>query len=59
MNSLHTSTQPLQTLPAPAQGDSQDDDAIDLLSLLDVMLDARWLIAAVTVLTLLLGGAYA
>lgn len=59
MNSLQNPTQPLQTLPAPAQGDPQDDDAIDLLSLLDVVIDARWLIAAVTVLALLLGGAYA
>lgn len=40
-------------------GDSQDDDEIDLLSLLDVLIDARWLIAAVTALVLLLGGAYA
>jgi tyrosine-protein kinase Etk/Wzc len=39
--------------------DQQDDDEIDLLSLLDVLLDARWLIAGVTVLVLLLGGAYA
>ena len=37
----------------------QDDDAIDLLGLLDVLIDARWLIASVTALVLLLGGAYA
>ncbi|WP_293634787.1 polysaccharide biosynthesis tyrosine autokinase [Polaromonas sp.] len=37
----------------------QDDDEIDLLGLLDVLLDARWLIAGVTALVLLLGGAYA
>ena len=37
----------------------QDDDEIDLMGLLDVLLDARWLIAGVTVLVLLLGGAYA
>lgn len=37
----------------------QDDDEIDLLGLLDVLLDARWLIAGITVLVLLLGGAYA
>nr|WP_232229861.1 polysaccharide biosynthesis tyrosine autokinase [Polaromonas glacialis] len=37
----------------------QDDDEIDLLGLLDVLLDARWLIAAVTALVLVLGGAYA
>jgi tyrosine-protein kinase Etk/Wzc len=37
----------------------QDNDEIDLLGLLDVLLDARWLIAGVTVLVLMLGGAYA
>ena len=37
----------------------QDDDEIDLLGLLDVLLDARWLIASVTALVLVLGGAYA
>lgn len=37
----------------------QDDDEIDLFSLLDVLLDARWLIAGTTALVLLLGGAYA
>lgn len=37
----------------------QDDDEIDLLGLLDVLLDARWLIAGVAALVLLLGGAYA
>jgi tyrosine-protein kinase Etk/Wzc len=35
------------------------DDEIDLLGLVDVVLDARWLIAGITVLVLLLGGAYA
>ncbi|MDH0364482.1 polysaccharide biosynthesis tyrosine autokinase [Comamonas aquatica] len=35
------------------------DDEIDLLRLLDVLLDARWLIAGMTTLVLLLGGAYA
>ena len=37
----------------------QDDDEIDLLGLLDVLLEARWLIAGITALVLLLGGAYA
>lgn len=59
MNSLQNPIQPQQTLPPLPMGDSQDDDEIDLLSLLDVLLDARWLIAAVTALVLLLGGAYA
>lgn len=36
-----------------------DDDEINLLDLLDVVLDQRWLIAAVTVLVLMLGAAYA
>ena len=37
----------------------QQDDKIDLLGLLDVLLDARWLIAGITALALVLGGAYA
>ncbi|MDB5868879.1 MAG: exopolysaccharide transport protein family, partial [Polaromonas sp.] len=45
-------------MPAPQLDDAQDDE-IDLLGLLDVLLDARWLIASITVLVLLLGGAYA
>lgn len=39
--------------------EQQDDDEIDLLGLLDVLLEARWLVAGVAVLVLLLGGAYA
>ena len=35
------------------------DDKIDLLGLLDVLLDARWLIAGITALVLVLGGTYA
>ncbi|MBH2018619.1 MAG: polysaccharide biosynthesis tyrosine autokinase [Burkholderiales bacterium] len=45
-------------VPAPYIADAQDDE-IDLLGLLDVLLDARWLIAGITALVLLLGGAYA
>lgn len=49
---------PQSPVPAPYIADAQDDE-IDLLSLLDVLLDARWLIAGVTALVLLLGGTYA
>jgi len=42
--------------PLPNDGDS---DEINLLELLDVVLDSRWLIGAVTALALLVGGAYA
>ena len=45
-------------MPAPYVDDTQDDQ-IDLLGLLDVLFDARWLIAGVTALVLLLGAAYA
>lgn len=45
-------------MPAPHVDDAQDDE-IDLLGLLDVLIDARWLIGAVTLAVLLLGGAYA
>lgn len=50
---------PQSPLTAMPLAEMQDDDEIDLLGLLDVLLDARWLIAGVTVLVLLLGGAYA
>ncbi|ABM38492.1 polysaccharide biosynthesis tyrosine autokinase [Polaromonas naphthalenivorans] len=45
-------------VPASYIADAQDDE-IDLLGLLDVLLDARWLIVGVTALVLVLGGAYA
>ena len=50
---------PLSPVSAMPLTEMQDDDEIDLLGLLDVLLDARWLIAGITVLVLLLGGAYA
>ena len=49
---------PQAPLPAPYTDDAQDDE-IDLLGLVDVLLQARWLIAGVTALVLLLGGGYA
>ncbi|MDD3934907.1 polysaccharide biosynthesis tyrosine autokinase [Rhodoferax sp.] len=53
MNSFPQNPQP--TLLAP----QDDEDSIDLLELLDVVLDQRWLVAGVTALVLALGGAYA
>ncbi|WP_029525634.1 polysaccharide biosynthesis tyrosine autokinase [Polaromonas glacialis] len=50
---------PQSSVSAMPLAEMQDDDEIDLLGLLDVLLDARWLIAAVTALVLVLGGAYA
>jgi tyrosine-protein kinase Etk/Wzc len=38
---------------------AEDEDSINLLELLDVVLDHRWLIAAITAVTLALGSAYA
>lgn len=53
----------MNTLQSPASAmpfaKRQDDDEIDPLGLLDVLIDARWLIACVTALVLLLGGTYA
>jgi tyrosine-protein kinase Etk/Wzc len=46
----------LSQQPLPDDGDG---DEINLLELLDVVLDNRWLIAAVTALALLVGGTYA
>jgi len=53
MNSFPQTPQP--TLLAP----QDDEDSINLLELLDVVLDQRWLIAAVTAVVLALGGGYA
>ena len=50
---------PQSSVSAMPLAEMQDDDEIDLLGLLDVLLDARWLIAGITALVLLLGGAYA
>ena len=53
---MNTPQSPASAMPF---AERQDDDEIDLLGLLDVLIDARWLIACVTALVLLLGGAYA
>lgn len=46
------------TPPLPIARPANEDE-IDLLGLLDVVLDAKWLVTSVTAATLLLGGAYA
>ncbi len=43
----------------PMQSLQDDEDSINLLDLLDVVLEQRWVIAAVTAVVLALGGAYA
>ena len=48
-----------QLAAQPAIALSEDEDSINLLELLDVVLDHRWLIAAITFVTLALGGGYA
>ena len=56
MNAFSFSASPVTA--AVLANDGQDDE-INLLGLLDVLLDARWLIAGITVLVLTLGGVYA
>ena len=56
MNSFPQGAQPRPQAP-PLQQD--DEDSINLLELLDVVIEQRWLIAAVTAVALALGGAYA
>ena len=53
MNSFPQAAQPALIAP------QDDEDSINLLELLDVVLDQRWLIAAVTAVVLGAGGAYA
>lgn len=43
----------------PALGKPQDNDEIDLVAILDIILDAKWLIAAITAVCLALAVAYA
>ena len=45
-------------MPTPYSADQQEEP-IDLLGLINVLLDARWLIAGITALALVLGGVYA
>ena len=51
MNSFPQAAQPALIAP------QDDEDSINLLELLDVVLDQRWLIAAVTAVVLGAGGA--
>ena len=43
----------------PSLSELRDNDDINFLGLLDVVLEARWLIAAIALVTTLLGGIYA
>ena len=54
---LPTTSNPSPQTPNPPMG--EDDDSINLLDLLDVVLDQKRLIAAVTAIIVALGGAYA
>src|SRR5690349_16813808 len=48
-----------QPIPQFAQSLEQEDDAIDLASYLDLLIDNRWLIAAIAMVVSLIGAAYA
>src|SRR5690554_6299623 len=43
----------------PSLADHQDGDDVNLLGLLDIVLEARWLIAGVTAVALFFGALYA
>lgn len=43
----------------PSLSDQQDRDDVDLLSLLDIVIEARWLIAGITAVVLFFGALYA
>ena len=55
---MNLSQPPLPSLSAVDVQNPQDDE-INLIDLLDVVLDSRWLIAAITALALIVGGGYA
>ena len=46
-------------LAVPFPGPQADDDEINLVEYWDIIVDNRWLIAAITAMTLAVGGAYA
>lgn len=50
---------PTATLPPVAAQQQDDDDSISLLDLLDVVIEQRWAIGAVTAAAFALGGGYA
>ena len=50
---------PQATLPPVAQQQQEEDDSISLLDLLDVVIEQRWVIGAVTAAAIAIGGGYA
>lgn len=53
---LHTQ---LNQTPVPAQASMDDDDEINLVEYWDIIVDNRWLVAAISVLALAIGAGYA
>lgn len=58
MNAPHPTPNQL-TLGQPAPPPPDDDDEINLAEYWDIIVDSRWLIATITALALVVGGAYA
>jgi tyrosine-protein kinase Etk/Wzc len=58
MNAPHPLQQTLPPTSSAPQG-APEDDEINLLEYWDIIVDSRWLIAAITTLAVVLGGAYA
>ncbi len=56
MNAPHPLQNTLLTAPAPAH---DDDDGVNLVEYWDILVDNRWLVAAVVALAVAIGGAYA
>jgi tyrosine-protein kinase Etk/Wzc len=59
MSPLNSSSSPNTSYGPNLQSDTQDDDAIDFLGLLDVLIEARGFFISIAFLVFLLGGAYA
>ncbi|WP_333710549.1 polysaccharide biosynthesis tyrosine autokinase [Malikia spinosa] len=53
------SLNPPANLPPVTQQQQEEDDSISLLDLLDVVIEQRWLIGAVTAAAIAIGGSYA
>lgn len=59
MNAPHPLQQQLSAAQIPAPQSIEDDDEVNLHEYWDIIVDNRWLIAAVTAMAVTLGGAYA
>jgi len=59
MNARTPLQNPMTQMPVPLAAPVEDDDEINLVEYWDIIIDNRWLVAAITALALVIGGGYA